>query len=130
MTQATTPLGDALAKVDHAQDSNLRDGDDTRELEALRELAAAVRAHLASHHERPHEGLFGGYSQAELQAAFDLVKSPADWKEPIDATVPENTDLEAVSAAVAYFTGGGCEMTRQVGQVRVSGAGYYVHVGA
>jgi hypothetical protein len=131
MTQTTTPLGDALAKVDRAQAARLGDGNVTPELEALRELAEAVRAHLASHPERPREDAFAGYTQTELEAAFDLVKNPRNWKLPINATVPKDTDLRAVSAAVAHFTGGGCEMTEQDdGTVRVTGDGYYVHIGA
>jgi hypothetical protein len=123
MTQTTTPLGDALAKVDRAPT--------TSELEALRELAEAVRTHLASHPERPREDAFDGYTQTELDEAFDLVKDPRNWKLPINAIVPKDTDLRAVSAAVAHFTGGGCETTQQAdGTVRVTGAGYYVHIGA
>lgn len=41
--------------------------------------------------------------QDELQAAFNLVAEPDDWRKPINAMI-EDKDVEIVREAVEYFT--------------------------
>ncbi len=48
-----------------------------------------------------HNGI--KYEQAELDAAFDLVKSPTHWKDPIEAVINE-ADVAVVTAAIIHFT--------------------------
>lgn len=46
---------------------------------------------------------FRGYSRAALQAAFDKVANPDDWKDSICAMVPAEV-LDLVCAAIEFFT--------------------------
>lgn len=50
-------------------------------------------------------GNYAKYSQEELQEAFDIVKDPQDWKNPI-VWVGEMCDetLACVREAIVYFT--------------------------
>lgn len=44
-----------------------------------------------------------GYRQEQLAAAFDRVRDPRDWKEPIKAVIPE-ADRTLIEQAVHWFT--------------------------
>jgi hypothetical protein len=45
-------------------------------------------------------------SNERLEAVFDLVKSPEDWKNPIDTTVAKDKATAAeIETAVSWFTG-------------------------
>lgn len=46
----------------------------------------------------------GLYTKEELEAAFDLVADPADWRGPIHALVKLD-EKELVACAIAFFTG-------------------------
>lgn len=74
--------------------------------------------------------VFGGYTDDELRAAFALVKTPGNWKLPVDAVVPADADRDAIDAAVAYFTGGGAEFMKVPAGWRVLAAGYYACIGS
>ncbi len=73
--------------------------------------------------------------QAQLEAAFELVKPAEHWKAPIDAVVSE-ADLErvggvaAVDNAIAHFCGGGAEAHYVEGGVRFIAPGYWAIIGA
>jgi hypothetical protein len=134
--ESTTPLGDALAAVDRAQNArpatpDEADQQDREELRVLRLLAEAVRAHLNAQPERPPAARAEKYTHDQLHAAFNLVKPPGNWKMPVDATVPEGTDLEAVTEALLHFTGSPATfITNLDGSVHVLAAGYYACIGA
>lgn len=78
-----------------------------------------------------------GYTRAQLSEAFDRVKSPENWKLPIDATLegrlsgPEKTVIEA---AVIFYAGCSAIFTTEIKgrgySTRVRAAGYYAAVGA
>lgn len=79
--------------------------------------------------------LFGSYTDQQLRDAWELVKPAPNWKMPIDANVPSATDLSAVSAAVAYFTGGVPKFTpkftgMEITSYQVTAPGYYQCIGA
>jgi hypothetical protein len=75
--------------------------------------------------------VYGGYSYDQLKAAFALVRPASDWKLPIDAIVPAETDTMAVHAAVEFFTGGQAEIvSRPNGTMRVTAPGYYACIGS
>lgn len=45
------------------------------------------------------------YSQEELEAAFNLVANPDDWKAPIYKILPNmGTDVRLIRAAICHFT--------------------------
>ena len=74
--------------------------------------------------------VFFNYTQEELSQAFDKIKTPGNWKEPIRATIPAE-DYELASAAVAYFTGSNLEITaNKNNQYTVYAAGYYAVIGS
>lgn len=78
------------------------------------------------------------YGQTVLKPLFEMVQNKENWKFPIDAHVPEGTDLELLRKAVINFTGSvpSFEKTayKQDGKIirgyRVRAAGYYVTIGA
>ena len=74
--------------------------------------------------------VFGGYTDDELRVAFALVKNRENWKLPVDAIVPVDTDLRVVDAAVCYFTGGGIDQQPVRDGWRVTAAGYYACIGS
>lgn len=78
------------------------------------------------------DAVFAGYTQAELDAAFDLVKAKDHWKNPIDATIEADEDTRAaIHAAVAFFTGSETTVHPQPdGRVRFTAPGYYLTIGA
>ena len=43
------------------------------------------------------------YTTEQLTAAFDKVKNPNHWKDPIDAVIDES-ERDLVSEAIPYFT--------------------------
>ena len=68
---------------------------------------------------------WGGYTDVELHAAFDLVK-PKNWKMPIHAFVNKDADLDLILEAVLYFTGSMVEVyedPRHPGKILVEAAG-------
>ena len=46
---------------------------------------------------------FCGYTRDELEAAFNKVADPNDWRGPIDAVVAAG-EVPIVDAAIAFFT--------------------------
>lgn len=80
--------------------------------------------------ERKPDAVFFNYTQEELRQAFDKIKTPGNWKEPIRATIPAE-DYELAAAAVAYFTGSNLEIEDNTNhQYTVYAAGYYAVIGA
>ena len=72
----------------------------------------------------------GGFTEAELGAAFSLVANKENWKMPIRAMVIKEK-AEVVGYAVPWFTGGPATITpTHYGTVLVTAAGYYACVGA
>jgi hypothetical protein len=72
--------------------------------------------------------LLGGYTQAELEAAFALVAPKPNWKMPIEATLPKNTpaaEIKKIAFAIEFFTGGKAKFTYG----KVTAPGYYKSVG-
>ena len=57
--------------------------------------------------------IMGGYTEEQLQAAFNKVKNPDDWKAAIDTVVVDETDeeLECIKFAVQFYTSTECELT-------------------
>ena len=55
--------------------------------------------------------IMGGYTEEQLQDAFNKVKNPDDWKAPIKATVevegPE--EVELICFAVNFYTATPCD---------------------
>ena len=80
--------------------------------------------------ERKPDTVFFNYTQQELQQAFDKIKTPGNWKEPIRAAIPAE-DYELAAAAVAYFTGSNLDITKNKNnQYTVYAAGYYAAIGS
>jgi hypothetical protein len=73
--------------------------------------------------------VYGGFTHDQLYDAFELVKPAENWKYPIDAVVPEGTDLQAVSAALLFYAGSPAEFMPVPGGTRVVAAGYYACIG-
>ena len=48
--------------------------------------------------------VFQGFTRTELEGAFDAVKAPGDWKNPISAWVSFSVVL-VTFAAITFFTG-------------------------
>lgn len=80
----------------------------------------------------PDKIVFGGYTQAQLEAAFNLVRNKENWKYEVDHHFPPGVEIDTdlISAAVAYFTGSGAifEVTEQ--GTRVTADGYYATIGS
>jgi hypothetical protein len=73
--------------------------------------------------------LMGGYSQAELEAAFALVAPKPNWKTPINAKLSKSTtvaEIARIKFAIMFFTGS--EATFGYGSVKAPG--YYATIGA
>lgn len=76
---------------------------------------------------------YGGreYTHDQLSAALDLVRTPGDWKMPIDAVIPADADRDLIDSAITYFTGSSAEFTELPGsRLRVQAAGYYRSIGS
>jgi hypothetical protein len=77
------------------------------------------------------EAVFGGYTEDQLREAFRLVKDKENWKLPVDAVVPGGANRDAISAAVAFYTGSSAEFVKTgKGRYRVLAAGYYACIGS
>ena len=67
------------------------------------------------------EVVFLGFTRGELSAAFDRVADPANWKNPIRATIDlviETVSIPAIDAACMFFAG--CHIAiRQTGPTTV-----------
>jgi hypothetical protein len=78
--------------------------------------------------------LLGGYTEAELSAAFALVAPKENWKLPIEAVIPKPSPYDAalLKFAVAFYTGGKAKFTGLPSgkAVLVTSPGYYAAVGA
>lgn len=74
----------------------------------------------------------GGYSRAELDAAFDLVKNGSHWKGRINRRFRCDADeVGCVEAAVVFFTGSVLEVDDLGGDLHHGrAAGYWSAVGA
>ena len=80
-------------------------------------------------------GRYCGYQIADFRTAFDSVKNPGNWKDPIDAVAPADTDTGLLSAAIAYYTGSEALFLTEPAagggkQLRVLAAGYYADIGS
>lgn len=66
----------------------------------------------------------GLQKQAECKVYFDLVKDPADWRNPIDSIV-DTVNLTKTLVAITFFTGTQAEY-QDTGnrQYRVTSVGY------
>ena len=75
--------------------------------------------------------VYAGFTEAELSAAFDKVKSRVNWKYPVDRAIRES-DEKVVGAAIIFFTGSVPTFIpgSRKGWVRVYADGYYVAIGA
>lgn len=72
------------------------------------------------------------YSRAELKAAFEKVRNTDNWKNPINAVIPQS-DAEITRQAVIFFAGCSPKFTTarvDDGYLRVKAVGYYAAVGA
>ena len=49
---------------------------------------------------------FDGYLVSDLEAAFNLIKDPIDWKRPIDAFVPDGFQelVDVAIVAIRFYT--------------------------
>ena len=67
---------------------------------------------------------FAGYTFAALHDAFELVRDPADWKAPINATILLD-NVSVVDCAISFFTATEpIFISAQNGLVRVEADGY------
>jgi hypothetical protein len=68
---------------------------------------------------------YGGvyYTPEELDAAFDKVKNPTHWKDPIEAVI-DDADIAIVTAAIIHFTGTVPEFFHEKGKTYVAADGY------
>lgn len=78
--------------------------------------------------------LLGGYTQLELEAAFNLVCNKENWKLPIKAELPSILSAEKrklIAFAIGFYTGSETSFGKTAGgKLLVSAPGYYVAVGA
>ena len=74
---------------------------------------------------------YGDLTRERLSEVFDLVKDPANWKNPISTTVfkTQATEEEIVKA-VTFFTGGVPDVLDEGESYWVQARGYYAEVGA
>ena len=97
------------------------------------DFAAASRTHAQIMEEMKDHVVMPGRTRGQLQEAFDLVKTKGDWKMPIEAKLPADTDdakLTLIEDAVIFFTGGTIEIERDETGVTVFSEGYYVNIGS
>lgn len=78
--------------------------------------------------------LMGGYSKAELEAAFAKVANSENWKMPIVAELPSITsavEKAKIAYAVEFFTGSKVTFGKTAGgKWLIKAPGYYLAVGA
>lgn len=71
----------------------------------------------------------GGYTQGQLEEAFDLVKPATHWKDPISVVVPRDKQ-NILQYAIPWFCGGFPVFTTvDANHVRVEHPGYWVAMG-
>ena len=63
------------------------------------------------------------YTPEQLDAAFDMVKNPTHWKDPIE-TVIDDAHIAVVEAAIIHFTATIPEFFHDKGQTYVVADGY------
>jgi hypothetical protein len=68
---------------------------------------------------------FRGYTHAELESHFNLIRPALNWKAPIEAVVPPNADLNGIESAIIYFTGSSGEFIKRGNAVVVIAPGYW-----
>lgn len=68
---------------------------------------------------------FRGYTHAELESHFNLIRPALHWKAPIEAVVPPNADLNGIESAIIYFTGSSGEFIKRGNAVVVIAPGYW-----
>jgi hypothetical protein len=68
----------------------------------------------------------------EMQKLFELVQNEEHWKNPIDAWVPKETDMDALNEAVIYYTGSSILVgeTNDLGMTHITADGYFLTIGA
>ena len=76
--------------------------------------------------------VYNGFTRRQLTEAFNRVENKENWKLPIDAVVTVNfAELNAIKAAVIFFTGGAAKSKRRLaGVYHITAPGYYNSVGA
>jgi len=69
--------------------------------------------------------VFAGFTQFELDKAFESVQDPADWRAPIDSLCYAANE-DRVAAAILYFTATKATFHEcdEPGKVRVTALGY------
>jgi hypothetical protein len=67
--------------------------------------------------------IFRGFTEGELEAAFERVRDRQDWRAPIDATITR-AEKPAVEAAIQFYTASRPTFFRVRGGYRVRAAGY------
>lgn len=77
---------------------------------------------------KPNDLTFG-YKREVLTEAFERISPAPDWKMPVMAIVPSDTDLTLLNAAVIFFTGGEIAVEGDPRGFRVTSPGYYVSTG-
>lgn len=75
-----------------------------------------------------------GYTQAQMEDAFEFVKPKNGWKNPIKAVVDSanpKIDINAILASIDYFCGGGGFSIPVEGstKVKICAPGYYSIIG-
>lgn len=67
----------------------------------------------------------------KMREAFRSVQDKENWKYPVDAVVPGDSDTRLISDAVVFFTGSLPELIPLPdGKIRVTAIGYYNAVGS
>ena len=87
---------------------------------SIDEILAAAEAN------DPNEVVYKDYTRGQLDAAFNLISDPEDWRAPLHGTV-KSEDLGACLAAAEFFTGSGLQSVwsdYEKGLHEVKGAGY------
>lgn len=65
------------------------------------------------------------YSEAEMEAAWELVAPAEHWKAPIEAVIPASK-AAVVAEAIAFYTATAAEFAEAgEGELRVTAAGYW-----
>lgn len=78
--------------------------------------------------------LLGGYTEAELSAAFSRVANKENWKLPIKSLLPSITshkERAKIAYAIKFYTGSVATFGKApTGHLLVTAPGYYAAVGA
>lgn len=67
--------------------------------------------------------------QEMLSNAFDLVKNPKGWKNPINTVVSKDADIDLIERAIMHFTGSMASITKVSKGYKVVAAGYHNVIG-